>query len=281
MTIVARTQPYRRTKTLSRKQIERFEDLGYVLVPNVLTAQQVQALRARLTELFDHGSRYADENRVARHDVACRYREFRWILSHPPIVSALASLLGDDFVYIHEMSAHDSFFGGWHKDTTSQERAGHNFHWETDYKMVQCALYLQDNGEYGGGLDVNPGSHVRPDRATEAERHPLRYKLKRKLQRAGLLKNDCDDTVSISSHAGDLVVFDFRLSHHATPPKPTPIPPEHRKLAIFIVASRNNEHVQRYMRFIRSREDYGYLKDHDYPDDFLAFAREHRLNLAR
>jgi hypothetical protein len=83
---------------------------------------------------------------------------------HKPTIEILRKLLGNDFVVLRECAAHFQGFGGWHKDTTSQEFAGHLFQWSENYLMVEVAYYLQDNDEeYGGGLDVEPGSHRKPD----------------------------------------------------------------------------------------------------------------------
>src|SRR5262249_3919397 len=69
------------------------------------------------------------------------------------------------FIMLPENSATmNTFANRWHKDTTYLELNGHKFHWERDFLMVGAAYYLQDNSpEYGGGLDVEPGSHYQPD----------------------------------------------------------------------------------------------------------------------
>ena len=50
-----------------------------------------------------------------------------------------------------------------------------------------------------------------------------------------------------------------------------------REDAIFFAASRNNEHSQRYRQFIASRDDYVYLKDHEYPEDLQQAAAERQV----
>ncbi|MBD2002374.1 MULTISPECIES: phytanoyl-CoA dioxygenase family protein [Cyanophyceae] len=170
---------------LTNSQIEQFHKNGFLVVSSVLTNEQVRELREFLLKLFESGiQRQSDDGCI---DICARYPELRWLLIHPPIVSALRSLLGNDFVYLPEMAAHDSCFGGWHKDTGSQEKAGHKFHYQPDYLMVQAALYLQDNGKYGGGLDVIPGSHLHPDKYITKNSRQSGWlslsKLKRKLYR--------------------------------------------------------------------------------------------------
>lgn len=252
---------------------------GFVVVPRVFEAAQIADLRRELLQIFDrapllpgdlaHGSNGAG----LRVDLASRYPALRWLLVHPPLVAAARAVLGDNFIYLPEMSAHDSGFGGWHRDTSSQESVGHTFHHEPDFSMAQVAIYLQDNSRiYGGGLDVIPRSHLQRD---EGSKNPsLRQRIERRARTA--IKQH-----SIPSRAGDLVMFDFRVQHRASQRVPlVPVPPEHRKLAIFFACSANNAHAQRYRDFIASRQDYAHLHgEHAYPAELLALARTANVQL--
>ena len=246
---------------------ERFRREGFLVVPGVLSESQVAGLRELLIEKFDSGPEKSTDTPTLRADLCARYPETRYLLWHGPIVETLRALLGDDFVYLPEMSAHASFFSDWHKDTQSQELAGHDFHWRDDFLMVEAALYLQDNDDHGGGLDVVPGSHNQPAR-TRWER--LRTWLRRKRPH------------SIRSKAGDLVIFDFRCDHRATRPKlgRRARTGEDRKLAIFFACSANNAHVREYLEFLRSYDGAKWILDYEYPEDLLQEADRRALKLA-
>jgi hypothetical protein len=258
---------------LTNSQIEQFHRDGFLVLPSVLTNQQVTELRNVLMNLFKSEIKFKGDNKKFRNDICSRYTELQWLIFHPPIVSALKFLLGSNFVFLPEMAAHSSNYSGWHKDTTSQECGGHKFHWQDNYLMVEAALYLQDNNQYGGGLDVVPGSHRYADLYATAAGQ--------KLLRNG--KNYKSLQYSIPSKAGDLVLFHFRVDHKATLPTTCSIesiPPAQRKLAMFFACSTNNEHVTNYKQFLLSREDYHYLKTYQYPRDMLNLASEHNLILA-
>lgn len=64
---------------------------------------------------------------------------------------------------------------------------------------------------------------------------------------------------SVPSKAGDLVIFDFRVNHRATPMHKAPERPEDEKIAVFVACSRNTRHVGQYHMYIGSRPDYVYL----------------------
>lgn len=291
---------------LSQEQIKNFHEQGFAVVPGVISPAQVVSLRETLARVFSQPSVPGDTLSI-KNDVFARHPELWWMLVDPRILSSLRSLLGDDFVYFPESAAHDHSFGGWHKDTTTGEQAGKDFHLQPDFLMVQTGFYLQDNGPYGGGLDVIPGSHLQPDtyvskypgsdvawrieqvklRAESAGRSLLRP-LKRALTGAPRpmaqpirTRNESSrpGAYTVPSQAGDLVIFHVRLDHKASWPEKTPIPPDRRKMAIFTVCSRNNRHVDTYRRFLHRRAEYLYLKDHAYPPDLLKLASEHRITL--
>jgi hypothetical protein len=245
-----------------------FDRDGFTRLPRVIDAAQVGALREELIQIFDAPSAYDGDvnghvayNRIY-FDAFNRYPALQWVAFHPPVVSALRDVLGKDYVYIPEVGIHDSGFGGWHKDTTAQEVAGLRFHWESDFRMVQCALYLQDNHpDYAGGLDVAVGSHRRRDRIVPRANGRLTKLATRALYKLKTWDDDRRRT-TVRTTAGDLVIFHYRLDHKATTPRIRPLPSTHRKLALFFVASANNAHARAYMRFIKSREDYVYLKSY-------------------
>jgi hypothetical protein len=266
---------------LTKSQIEEFNENGYLLVPGVLTPQQVQALRVSLTSKFDvsESARLPCDTDQYLFDLFNRHPDLRWLLFHEALVTALRSLLGEDFVVLRESSAHSQVYGGWHKDTSAQERAGHQFHWTEDYLMVEAVFYLQDNNpEFGGGLDVQPKSHRAGDEFVQLRERGLLSRAFRKI--TGKDEEARRHVLSIASKAGDLVIFHFRINHRATQPRSSFIPAEHRKLAVFIACSRNDRHVQSYHDFIATRSGYEYLRDFNYTKELLEESATHGIKLA-
>jgi len=138
------------------------------VLPNIFNTEEIQKLRFDAENIFKPDCLYigdVDGNEsgfATRANIIERYPEFRWILKHSNFISTLKSLLGEDFVFLPEMSAQASAYGGWQKDTGSQEAAGHFFQWDKGYLMLEAAIYLQNNDTSGGGLDVVPRSHTKP-----------------------------------------------------------------------------------------------------------------------
>src|SRR5437667_7971483 len=113
---------------LTKQQIEQFHCDGYLLVPNLLSVGEVASLRSFFLSKFSlpPEQRYPEDDEITLYHIFSHYSEVSWLLFHEPTVSVLKSLLGDDFVML-ESSILLNRFGGWHKDTTSQQSSGYTF----------------------------------------------------------------------------------------------------------------------------------------------------------
>src|SRR4051812_22855056 len=105
---------------------EQLSSAGYTIAPGVLDFKQVAWLRSFLRPRFDLPLDQRPPSDTPRDlvDVYHRFPEMRWLLFHQPTLDILRFLLGPDFVVLRESAGHLNQFGGWHKDTSSQETAG-------------------------------------------------------------------------------------------------------------------------------------------------------------
>ncbi|HMH50527.1 MAG TPA: phytanoyl-CoA dioxygenase family protein [Candidatus Acidoferrum sp.] len=277
---------------LTREQVDSFDRDGYLLVPNVLTDEEVTRARALLRAKFElpPERRRTGDTGTMLFDVYSQHADLRWLLFHDRTLGVLRTLLGPDFAVVRECSAMlNHFEGSWHKDSSRHEGRGHAFSLAPDFLMVQVAYYLQDNGpEYGGGLDVDPGSHRGRDPfiahgpvGKVAERLYYRAALP-VLRRLGREDDAWRDRhvragVSIPNKAGDLVIFHQRATHRPTQPRQPVVPPDREKVALFVMCGRNNAHVRAYHDYIRGV--YAFLGDFAYPEDFRAEATKRGVTL--
>lgn len=257
---------------------ERFRRDGYVLLSEMFSTEEIAKYRSFLERQFDRSESEREIGDTGKYffDVFNRYPELRPILWHPRLVASLREILGEDFVHIRETAAHRNNYSGWHKDTSAQEKGGLTFHLQPDFLQVQVGLYLQANTkEFGGGLDVKPQSVHEPD--------PLVRSAKNSNTKKGFFgrlfhsKSQASDKYSVSdilqvqdaesilNAAGDMVIFDYRILHRATPIVENPL---QNKLAIFMAFSRNNIHLDNYHNFIGHRDDYHYLKNYKFSPGF-------------
>jgi ectoine hydroxylase-related dioxygenase (phytanoyl-CoA dioxygenase family) len=251
---------------------------GYVTVESVLEGSEVPQLRDVLTQAFAEPPGPHDDA-VQRIDAASRYPAIRAVLERPQLLSALRAILGDQLIVLPDTVAHDSSFPTWHKDTTSMEQRGHSFQKDPRFLLVHVGLYLQDNGPYGGGLDVIPGTHRQSDPFVRRPRTRFGQIIDYRILEPLRTRN----AVSVPTRAGDALVFDFRIAHRATLPTACPrddIPREYRKLAIFLSFTGSREMAEAYRGYLIDHGGYGYLEHHQYPAEFQELARDREIILA-
>lgn len=293
-----------RHDAISSREIDQFNKEGYLLVRNLLNSEQVARLRAFCKSKFHlpAAQQLPGDNDTSLVDIFSRYPEIRWLLFNERLNDLLKALAGDDFVLMPESFAILNSFGRWHKDTTPWEKkSGRKIHWEKGYRIVGFAFYLQDNTEeYGGGLDVEPRSHLEPDRfinPPEWSQRPLGQKIGFKIKKIWYTRTGRKvilqapgwdgspylfrrSPVSIPNKAGDLVLFDIRINHRATQPRQLPVPPEHDKILINGGASSNNRwFIQDRLDYYFDRDGCFYPKGLRYPPDFLREAEAHGIRL--
>lgn len=244
-----------------QEDIVRYSNLldrdGYVVVPNVLTSNEVQFIRHFFLEKFKNPEKYFEKNDYyeAIFELFERYEELSWLLFREPALSIVRQLLGDDFVLLRGTSAcHNRYGWWWHKDTSNEERAGHRYHLDPEYRRLIVSYYLQDNHDlYGGGLDVERGSHLWPDPGFQypkmvEKKDPFWKRWLKMASKEKIMVPDYNDHLikrpySIPHKAGDLLIFDVKVNHRATQKKVDQVPSEYEKLAIYMHFSRNNKTV--------------------------------------
>src|SRR5579885_3557704 len=202
-------------------RVAELNESGYTVFPGVFSQDEIARMRSFLEKkLDDRTEQMAQGNSsLALLDIYSRYRETRWILYHEGMNAILRRLLDVSMpvnlraaTLLHQKSAY------WHNETMDFEDVGYDFHRKPGCIMLQTVIYLQDNvGEYGAALEVDGGSHHLPDPFIPlATARDYRAKNSR----------------SPETRCGDLLIFDWRLAHKATPGNEG-LPGVGRKLGIF------------------------------------------------
>ncbi len=275
---------------LTHQQINDFNEQGYLLVPNILSVEEIQYLRKRISEIFTSGewqkSKFNSSQVLA--EVYNYFPEFIEITLKKEVIEILTDLCQTQPVLMPETGIHNQFYTGWHKDTSTMQKSGENFHLKDDCLLLQCGFYLQDNSEeHGGGLTVMEGSHRTSDTfITNDIEHTFFDKVKIKTGIYSEEKNKKINPhkhkiVDIRSKAGDFVIFNMRTNHRATNPangRPETVPAEISKIALFNAFTKDNFSADEYFRYISSRPEpfYQALKDREIHSQLLDLSN--RLN---
>jgi Phytanoyl-CoA dioxygenase (PhyH) len=237
---------------------------GFVVVPQVFDQTEIAELRRATIAQFPD-NRPPFEPKFS--GTALFQEPFRLVFLNRKFIQALRTVLGEDFVFVNEFALHDSLYAGWHTDTVSPDgKGGHEFHWSPGFCVVQNAIYLQDNNENGGGLDVVPGSHMRDDTLAAMLRRERGFPVFNRMPDP--VEDPRRNAVSIPSRAGDVVMFHFRLSHRASPHRREAQNNVDRKLAMFMVAGPNNAQTRRYRAWLDEYDQMNGTTHPVVPDDF-------------
>jgi len=149
---------------LSGGQCARFEDEGYLFLPETFAPSEVAVLRREVPGIFaqrrEEVWRERDGKAVRTAFAAHTYNEaFRRLAAHPRMIEPVQQIL-DGPVYIHQFKingkqAFDGDVWQWHQDYGT---------WARDDEMpepraMNIAVFLDDVTEFNGALMFIPGSH--------------------------------------------------------------------------------------------------------------------------
>lgn len=161
---------------------------GYAVVRNLLTKDEIEALRDALTSHFAHSWQVEGLGKHQPNAVVA-IPAMGWLFTHPRILDVFRAICGNPLVFTANCDAHSNMLSWWHKDLG--EVSGTCFSGDVfarrAWTVYRAGIYLQDH-VLRGGLSVRPGSH---------HARPLSW----------------GTPETLSTRAGDIVFFDMRLTH--------------------------------------------------------------------
>ncbi|GII51858.1 hypothetical protein Pth03_02470 [Planotetraspora thailandica] len=190
---------------MSEAEREQFNRDGYLLIPGVLSPQEVDFYRGAIDRAYTSSPEGAAGVALHQLSAVTHCPELAGLLDHPVAFSYIWSLLGwNVHVYHSHFDVHPRlrterpFRWEWHQDGGRQNREI-----ETDPRprmSAKLAFWLSDVSQPGrGNLTVIPGSHTTnwlpgPPKRTMTFPQPA-------------------DAVELTVNPGDVLLFDRRLWH--------------------------------------------------------------------
>jgi hypothetical protein len=164
---------------------------GYVVVPNVLSARDIGALRTTVSKFCSagQGTYYENEAKANLNVFGFEPDEIGQLLGHTGIARVMKEIIGPDATFLRELAVGIGGSSGWHKDTHGLARSVRSEH--QDYGVYKILIYPQDHiglDEDDFALKVRKGSHWISD--------PKEGEI---------------DTLFV--RAGDIIIIDCRTSH--------------------------------------------------------------------
>lgn len=182
-----------------------YEENGYLLVPGVFDAGEVQEMQAAIARILD--AEAGDVNHLwgavedrslvlkGHHDLQYHDAVFTRMVAHPRLVAVLRMLIGPN-VQLHHS-----------KMLVKPPEQGAPFPMHQDYPffpherhtMLAASVHLDDTDEENGCLHVVPGSHKLGPLEAEGESHTVDYPL--------------ESGTPCEAKAGDVLFFNYLTIH--------------------------------------------------------------------
>ncbi len=158
---------------INQKEVDFYNDNGYLVVDEIYSAGEVAAMRAVVDELIDKARGISDHDKVydlepshtPERPRVRRIKEmynvhplFREMAEHPKLIAVLSKLLGPDLI-LHggKINIKAASYGSpveWHQDWA--------FYPHTNDDVLAVGVMLDDMTEENGPLLIAPGSHKGP-----------------------------------------------------------------------------------------------------------------------
>ena len=212
---------------LSQAQLDRFHDEGFLVLPDVFSAEEVAVLRGPLERLFAEDRPQNFRERASgqvRTAMGLHLRDgiYERLACHPRLLGPAQQILEDEALYIQQdkVNAKPAFAGEvwqWHYDFATH----HNEDGVARPLALNLHILLDDVSEFNGPLWFIPGSHrhgaVPAALDVETTSYPLwcvdRETVARLIEDRGI--------VSAQGRAGTLLIFGDLLVH-GSPPNMSP-----------------------------------------------------------
>ncbi len=151
---------------LSDEQLERFEDDGVLVIPDLFSSEEVAVLRAQLPGVFaerrpeNFREKDGDAVRTAM-GLHLRNEVFARLVRHPRLLEPAMQILGEEmYVQQVKVNAKDAFSGEvwqWHYDFATH----HGEDGVPEPLALNLHVFLDEVNEFNGHLIFIPGSHKR------------------------------------------------------------------------------------------------------------------------
>ncbi len=282
--------------TLSDAELleKQFSEDGYVVVKNAIPLSRIAELRSSITSYIESSNQgiYGQPDELIKKvyknkepvkgiitDLFVNCPDALDVICNTAVVDALKAILGESFVVLPDSTAHWGYYNILHTDTTTAEQQGWMYHKEEDYRVVVVGMYLQENNANGGGLYLVPGSHRLPDPFVKLRKElpGKQAKLKKSLWKRFLKRISFNtlynfeapflthpDGIDVRNNLGDVIIFDMRMLHRSSFPAKNSPSPKGGKVSVFVHCSRNNQHADNYVDYIKTKYNaYSHLHNLD------------------
>jgi ectoine hydroxylase len=240
---------------LKSEQLQEFDELGYLVMPDCFSEQEIAVLRAEAEGIYASNREevWREKSGAPRTAFAAHtYNDAFAILGrHPRLIDPIEQFFGEP-VYMHQfkINAKAPFDGEvwqWHQDYGTWKRDDGM----PDARAMNIAVFLDEVLAVNGPLMFIPKSHKRGTLAAAHDKATTSYPLWALDNATVTQLVDDGGIVAPTGKPGTVLMFHGNLAH-ASPPNITPFP---RKIVYLTLCAVSN-HITKFTRpgFIAHRD---------------------------
>lgn len=151
---------------------KKFDEDGYVLVPKVFSASEIEQFRKLAYEQYEIDKSKKLDFQLTNLPTKAKYNKgdllskekLHPILLDDRILTIAKKILGsDDLIYFGDSSYQiGTGLRGFHRDNIDRTDLN-GPDWKGEYTLIRLGIYLQNHKDYSGGLKIKAGSHKNKD----------------------------------------------------------------------------------------------------------------------
>ena len=232
---------------LTPQQLKDFNELGYLVLPNCFSGEEIAVLRSEAEGIFDSERQevWREKSGAPRTAFAAHTynKAFAILGCHPRLIKPLEQFFGEP-VYMHQFkinakAAFDGEVWQWHQDYGTWKRDDGM----PEARAMNISVFLDEVMPFNGPLMFIPKSHKRGTLEAGHDKATTSYPLWT-LDKAMVTKLVEDGgIVAPTGKPGTVLMFHGNLAH-ASPPNITPYP---RKIVYLTLCAVSN-HITKFNR---------------------------------
>lgn len=221
-----------------KNSVENYCNEGYAIINPTYNTQNLIKKKKLILDLFkDEDNNYLSFKKFS-DDLQFQILEIYNENSIKNFLEMLSSITGSNICILPRIFIMKNYHInrlvtdgiGWHKDCSGElsYKFCNNLLKNNKYAMGKIGIYLQDNGEYGGAIDIIPKSHfyIKNDKKLLRKIKGLNLRLIKIIQKyLPILYKKFNENfymkflraIKINSNPGSLIFFDSRTTHRGTP----------------------------------------------------------------
>ncbi len=263
---------------------KKFDENGYVLVPNVFSASEIEQFRKLAYEQYEIDKSKKLDFQLPNLPTKAKYNKgdllskekLHPILLDDRMLTIAKTILGsNDLIYFGDSSYQiGTGLRGFHRDNIDRTDLN-GPDWKGEYTLIRLGIYLQNHKDYSGGLKIKAGSHKNVD------------------GKAVFVGNEIGDVAVWSLktlHSGNAVRIKFlpnfsinKAGREGMVPAFLKKDQQHERISLFMTFALKSSHLDRYINeySLKRKDTLDNLRASKYSNNALELAKQKQVEIMK